>query len=276
MANLPFLNLEDLKTIKFSEIGVVETTEEEHCLSVRDVIEKLGEESEDINNILRLLGEETILCRLFMLKGEVYCSIPKIYRDESNKVKLYDAQNNPQPIEKEIKFIQFETDYAKQLDDTFIFTGYQTIMMSEGDFKIALKVPAGIFKEWQITITSQYKKDSSQIKMPQGKGMIPPKIINFYPRSIVPMSTLEVGQSLIIQEDLGLDPRQPGATRFRVQEFDLTLNQPVGEVFEVWANYQLRKHYQQYGQTPCTAVKKEKKGDKTILKFARADFAKVS
>ncbi|EAZ88157.1 hypothetical protein [Crocosphaera chwakensis] len=273
---IPFLNLEDLKTIDFSEKALVKTTGEDYCLSVSDVIDKLGEESEDINNILRLLGEETILCRLFKLKEEVYCGVPKIYRDESNKVKLYDAQNNPQPIDKEIQFIEYETDYAKQLDDSFIFTGYQTIAIKEGDLTAALKVSTGIFKEWQTTITEQYKKDSSQVKMPQGKGTIPPQIINFYPRSIVPMSSLEVGQSLIVQENLGLDPRQPGATRFQVQEFNLDINQPVGEVFEVWANYQLRKHYQQYGQTPCTVVDKDKKGDKTILKFARADFAKVS
>ncbi len=273
---LPFLNLEDLKTINFSETLLVETTQEDCLLTVADIINKLGEEGSDLGNILRLLGEETVLCRLFFLNDKVYCSIPKIYRDESNNINLYDAKNDPDPIKADISFIEYHTDFTLQTEGN-IFSGYQLIAIASENNLAAFRVPFSIHTDFQNTINEKYnpeKPNEIESLMPKSKGAVSPNIINYYPRSVVPMSHLEIGETLQVKGDLGLDPRRPGATRFQVQK--MSENEPIGEIFEVWANYYLRQHYKQYGTIPCTVISKEEKDNRKIIKFARADLARVS
>ena len=281
MSQTAFLNLEDLKTIDFAEKAEVEATQQEKCLTVGKIIEKLEalENGEKLKSLLQVLGTETIICRLFWYNEQVFCAIPKIYRNEENKIAFYDAQNDPQPIKSEgqIKFVSYGTEFTLQTQKNLI-TGHQIIAITTPEQTVAFKVPFGVHSDFQEYINGQYNPenpDAINSIMPNGKGVIPPEAVNYYPRSVRPMSFLQKGETFRVLENLGLDPRQPGATRFRLQQLDDD-NNPQGSPFEVWANYSLRQHFSQYGNIPCTVISSQKTEKGTKVKFARADLAKVS
>lgn len=273
---VPVLNLEDLKAINFSERIIVENSGEDYCFTTSDIINKLGDSAEELKGILSAFGEETIICRLFLLNEQVYCAIPKIYRDEFDKVTIYDAQNNPQPIEADINFVSHSTELILQTEKNIII-GQQLIIITTQTQKVGFKVPFGVHSDFESHINEKFLPENPseiQSMLPNGKGIIPAKVINYYPRAVKPLSNLEVGETFIVTKDLGLDPRRPGATRYCLQK--VSEGQEIGDFFEVWANYSLRQHYQQYGERPCTIISIEpRKNGGTNVKFARADLAKI-
>lgn len=278
MSEVKFFELDNLKVINFSEKSLVELGKDFY-LTTKKLLDKLDESSQDIKMILSFLGEDTIICRLFKMneKEEVYCAVPKIYKDESDEIHLYDAQEKPSPIPVDLKFYQYQTKFIQQTGDNLILAK-QTLILESEDLKVALGVSVGVSPQFKEKIDQQFSPENPQLidqLMPSGKGCIPSEVVNYYPRLVKPMRNFELGDTLKIVQDLGLDPRRD-ATRYLIQLLDSHL-EPSGDPIEVYANYSLREYYQRNGDRPCAVTKKDKKEDgRTIVKFSRADLARVS
>ncbi len=278
MAEAKFFDLDELKVINFAEKSLVEWGKDFY-LTTQSLVDKLDESSHDIKRILSFLGEDTIICHLFKMdeESEVYCAVPKIYKDESHEIYLYDAQEKPSPIAVNVKFHQYQTEFIQQTSDNLILAK-QTLILQSEDIKVALGVSVGVSPQFKEKIDEQFSPEDPQLiekLLPSGKGCIPTDMINYYPRPVKPMRNFELGDTLKIVQDLGLDPRIDGS-RYLVQLLDSKL-EPNGAPIEVYANYSLRKYYQRNGARPCAVTSKEKKKDgRTIIKFSRADLARVS
>ncbi|MGK7939356.1 MAG: hypothetical protein AB4062_04210 [Crocosphaera sp.] len=278
MSSVNFFELDNLKVINFAEKSLVELGKDVY-LTTKNLLDKLDESSQDIKNILSCLGEETIICRLFKMNESsgVYCAVPKIYKDESSEIHLYDALQNPSPIPVDLKFYQYQTEFIQQTGDNLILAK-QTLILQSENFKVALGVSVGVSPQFKEKIDEQFSPEDPQLiekLLPSGKGCIPVDVVNYYPRLVKPMRNFELGDTLKILEDLGVDPRRD-ATRYLIQPLHFN-SEPHGDPIEVYANYSLREYYRLNGDRPCAVTSKDKKEDgRTIVKFSRADLARVS
>ncbi len=278
MSEVKFFDLDNLKVIKFSEKSLVEFGQDYH-LTTQNLLDKLDESSQDIKSILSCLGKETIICRLFKMSesSDVYCCVPKIYKDESSEIHLYDALQIPSPIAVDLKFYQYQTEFVQQTGNNLILAK-QTLILQSDDFKVALGVSVGVSSQFKEKIDNEFSPEDPQLidkLLPTGKGCIPVDVVNYYPRLVKPMRNFELGDTIKIVEDLGVDPRRD-AQRYLVQPLDSN-SEPNGDPIEVYANYSLREYYRINGDRPCAVTSKDKKEDgRTIVKFSRADLARVS
>ncbi|ACB54360.1 hypothetical protein cce_5014 [Crocosphaera subtropica ATCC 51142] len=278
MSEVKFFELDNLKVINFSEKSLVEF-DQDYYLTTQNLLDKLDESSQDIKDILSCLGKDTIICRLFKMdeNSEVYCAVPKIYKDESDEIHLYDAQEIPSPIAVDLKFYQYQTEFIQQTGENLILAK-QTLILESEDIKVALGISVGVSTQFKEKIDDEFSPENPQLienLLPSGKGCIPIDVVNYYPRLVKPMRDFELGDTIKIIEDLGIDPRRD-ATRYLVQPLDSNL-EPNSDPIEVYANYSLREYYKRNGDRPCSVTKKDIKEDgRTIVKFSRADLARVS
>lgn len=278
MSEVKFFEMDNLKVINFSEKSLVEFGKD-YYLTTQNLLDKLDESSQDIKDILSCLGKDTIICRLFKMdeNSEVYCAVPKIYKNESDEIHLYDAQEIPSPIAVDLKFYQYQTEFIQQTGENLILAK-QTLILESEDIKVALGISVGVSTQFKEKIDNEFSPENPQLienLLPSGKGCIPLDVVNYYPRLVKPMRDFELGDTIKVIEDLGIDPRRD-ATRYLVQLLDSNLD-PSGDPIEVYANYSLREYYKHNGNRPCAVTKKDTKEDgRTIVKFSRADLARVS
>lgn len=272
---ISLFKLNNLKSIPFTqEKSQVQKTREDVVLTVKEVLDKIGEKSvARLKPILLSLGENTTLCRLFFLNDGVNLSLPKIYIDEEQKLFLFDANSSPKPINIPLEFSQYTTEFIRQ-ETNRIVIGEQIIKVNFDNTTAALAVPIGLEDSYiKSLIEIDSKGESIQEHLHKGKGVIPSNLVKYYPRPYKPNSQFEKGESYQILEDLGNDPRYDNAIRYRLQQ--LNGNQPVGEPFEVLANYSLQQHWKQFGSISCTVIDKVEKERGFSVKFAMSDLAQA-
>lgn len=267
------LDLSMLKDLSLSDQSEVMRTQGEIFYSVKQLSEKIDDKT--LTDYLSCLGEDKIIFRLFYLDGSVQSAIPKFYLDEKENLYLYDAQPTPKPIELKLNFHSHETDYITGTQETETILGRQTFYLEVEGNKIAFVAPVGIKYEYIKTVNEKYKSgELIDSLLPKGNGVMPLKIIKYYPRPFKPKNQFEVGEEYKILEFIGPDPRYQGTNRFLIQQ--LNNGEALGTPIETLGNYSLEKHWKTFKNAPCQVVDKSIKDGKATIKFALSSIAKAS
>lgn len=257
----------NLKNIPFSdERHQVLRTKETKVLTVGEICEKIPN-FQQFKEILMTLGENTPIISLFWWEGAVVLGLPKIYLDENKTIRLFDVEH--QAINIPLEFISYKTDLIRQGENRVVI-GEQRVKVGNS----ALVVPVGLNDNYTKMLKERDRQgESLENYLQQGKGVISVHLLKYYPRPIKSSASFEVGEQYRILKNLGNDPRYD---RPRYQLQPLRGEQEVGKPIEVLANYSLQKHWENYGNRPCTVVEKSQKERGWSLKFALSDFVEAN
>ncbi|WP_013334843.1 hypothetical protein [Gloeothece verrucosa] len=268
------LDLSMLKDLSLNDQAEVMRTQGEIYYSVKELSEKIDDKI--LTDYLKNLGEDTRIFRLFYLDGSVQSTIPKFYLDEKDVLHLYDAGPAPKAIKLPLKFVNHQTDYlSAETQNTETIIGRQTFYLEVEGSKAAFTAPVGIKTEYIKAANEKYKSgELIDSLLPKGNGVIPLKIVKYYPRPLKPKSQFEKGEEYQILELIGPDPRYNGTKRFLIQQ--LNNGEAIGEPVETLGNWSLEKHWNTFKDTPCRVVEKTIKDGNTIVKFALSSIARAS
>ncbi|MGB5594245.1 MAG: hypothetical protein WBM32_18420 [Crocosphaera sp.] len=275
MSQISAFDLANLKIIPYQEISQVQTTQEDVILTIKDLVKKISEHDEQVAEILAHFPETTPFVRLFWLKETVQISIPSIYKDELEGINLYDVSPTPSPIQIPIKWVKYSLDWNRDQDpQKTLVTGTQIFAINHenpSEMK-AVICPLGLSSDYIKSIQANQNELKDE-DIPKGKGLAEAKYLRYYPRPLLPMSRVEVGETYYVKEViLEQDPRYNAASRYLLGK----LNQDEEiSTHEVLANYYIRQHYQQFGSQPFVILSKEKKDNGFKVKVGLKSLATV-
>lgn len=282
MAKMPTLNIEALKVIDFKEKAQVEASHEDVILTVQDLIEKIEGSDPKIVKALSYFPPEMPFVRLFWLNNQVETSLPKIYQDERGVGTLYDVAPIPQPVQLKIGWISFKVDWNRDQDPKkTVVTGSQILIVknpfnkaeSEESTPHAFATSIGLSKAFVEEIREKQNELTDE-QIPQGKGLVPAKYLNYYPRPILPMGMIEKGESYWLKEVIyEQDPRFGSAPRYLLGK--LNGDDEISQ-HEVIPNYAIKQHYLEFGQEPFTVLDKKKKERGYSLKLGLRSLSNVA
>lgn len=268
-------DLANLKIIQYKELSVVESTQEEVILTVKDLIDKIADYDENVAEILSYFPEETPFVRLFWLENAVQISIPQIYKSEEGKINLYDVAKIPSPIEMPIKWLKYVLEWHRDQDPKkTIVTGKQVFAINvENDNETQYLIcPVGLSSQYIKSIQEE-QNQLTDADIPKGQGLVDAQYLRYYPRPLTPMALVEVNEVYYVKDViLQDDPRYPNSSRYLLGK--LNGDEEISE-HEVLANHSIRKHYQQFGQKPFTILSKKEKDKKFAVKVGLRSLAVV-
>ncbi len=276
MSNASAFDLANLKIIPYKEISQVQATQEDVILTIKDLVEKISDHDEQVAEFLACFPENTPFVRLFWLKETVQISIPSVYKDELEGINLYDVSPTPSPIQIPIKWLKYSLDWNRDQDpQKTLVTGTQILAInpeSDSDMKYLI-CPLGLSDTYIKSIQANQNELKDE-DIPKGKGLAEAKYLRYYPRPLLPMSRVEVGETYYVKEIiLEQDPRYNAASRYLLGK----LNQDEEiSTHEVLANYYIRQHYQQFGSQPFVILSKDKKDNGFKVKVGLKSLAMVS
>ena len=276
MSQISAFDLANLKIIPYKEISQVQATQEDVILTVKDLVEKISDHNKEVVEIISNFPENTPFVRLFWYRETVQISIPTIYKDEQEGINLYDVSPTPSPIKLPIKWLQYSLDWSRDQDpQKTLVTGTQVLGINaekSSDMKVLI-CPLGLSNNYIKSIQANQNELKDE-DIPKGKGLADAKYLRYYPRPLLPMSRVEVGETYYIKEIiLEQDPRYNAAPRYLLGK--LNQNEEISS-HEVLPNYYIRQHYQQFASQPFVILSKEKKDNGFKVKVGLKSLAMVS
>ncbi len=271
-------DLANLKVIQFKEMAQVQATQQDVILTIKELIEKIGDHDKQVADYLSLFPEDTPFVRLFWYRDTVQISIPSLYKDEQEAISLYDVSDTPTPIKLPIKWLQYSLNWNRDQDPSkTIVTGTQVLGINTNpEDPSQMKVlicSLGLSNSYIKEIQAQ-QNELTDADIPKGKGLVSAKLLKYYPRPLLPMSQVEVNETYYVKEVIfQQDPRYNSASRYLLGKLN---NDSEISTHEVLANYYIKQHYQQFGSKPFVILSKDKTDNGYKVKIGLKSLAMAS